>query len=94
MDTAKRRLRLIVRGRVQGVGFRAFACGRGRTLGLSGWVRNLPDRSVEAIVEGAASSVDQFVAACRRGPPGARVDEIVEHAEPPGAEAVSGFEIR
>lgn len=63
-------------GRVQGVGFRWSACEAARRIGVSGWIRNAADGSVEVHIEGAAPAVSAFVAWLRRGPPGARVDEV------------------
>jgi acylphosphatase len=67
---------VFVTGRVQGVGFRAFVEGEARARGLSGWVRNLSDGRVEAVLSGDAGVVDAVVAACRRGPAGAHVREV------------------
>ena len=65
-----------VRGRVQGVGFRAFVEGEALARGLQGWVRNRRDGSVEAVFMGEAATVAAIVEACRRGPFGARVDVL------------------
>lgn len=71
---AKRALHAVVRGRVQGVGFRDFVRRRGRQLGCAGWVRNLPDgRSVEVQAEGTQAALDGLLAMLRRGPPGSYV---------------------
>jgi acylphosphatase len=70
------RAEIVVRGRVQGVFFRASAQQEGLRLGLKGEVRNLPDGSVEAIVEGERRAVDDFVAWCKRGPPSAEVEDV------------------
>jgi acylphosphatase len=67
-----------VRGRVQGVGYRAFVDHEARARGLEGWVRNLRDGSVEAVLSGAEDVVAAMVAACRRGPQPARVDAVQE----------------
>jgi len=76
------RRRVIVRGRVQGVGFRWFVRDVGAELGLAGWVRNLADgRSVEAVAQGDATHLERFVAALRRGPPGSFVSDLQEHPE-------------
>lgn len=75
--TAIRR-RLVVAGRVQGVGFRRFVLDAGRSRGLSGWVRNNRDGSVELEVEGPAPVVANFIDAVGRGPRGARVDQLTE----------------
>ncbi len=68
--------RLTITGRVQGVGYRDWVIGRGRRLGLTGWVRNRTDGSVEALIVGEEAAVGQMIEACRHGPPAARVDEI------------------
>jgi acylphosphatase len=67
---------VLVRGRVQGVGFRAFIEATARALELVGWVRNRRDAGVELVVCGPAPKVTQMIEVCRRGPPGARVDHI------------------
>jgi len=67
---------VIVHGRVQGVGFRAFVEGEALARGLQGWVRNRRDGSVEAVFMGEAATVAAIVEACRRGPFGARVDVL------------------
>lgn len=69
-------LRLRIRGRVQGVGYRYWAVGQARALGLRGWVRNRSDGSVEALAAGSRDSLDMFVIACRRGPRAARVESV------------------
>ena len=69
-------IRLLIRGRVQGVGYRAWCLRMARKLGLSGWVRNLADGSVEALARGPASAVETLVAACQIGPPSARVTAV------------------
>jgi acylphosphatase len=79
------RLRLVVSGRVQGVGFRWFVREAARRHRLAGWVRNRDDGSVEVETSGDDASVREFVEAIREGPPGARVDDVREvtsnHAE-------------
>lgn len=67
---------VVVTGRVQGVGYRDWTQAVARQLGLSGWVRNRVDDSVEAVFAGEAATVDRMVAACRRGPSLARVDTV------------------
>jgi acylphosphatase len=82
----------VVGGFVQAVGFRASAYSRARSLEVSGWVRNNPDGTVEAELEGRPDRVELLVDWFRRGPSGARVDAIdVEPLEPTGA---GGFAIR
>jgi acylphosphatase len=70
------RARIVVRGRVQGVFFRASARDEAERLGLKGLVRNLPDGGVEAIAEGEREQLEEFIAWCRRGPPLAEVEEV------------------
>lgn len=67
---------VLITGRVQGVFYRATAMEVAQSLDLHGWVRNLPDGGVEAVVEGAEYSVDEFIQWCRRGPPASRVDNV------------------
>ena len=68
--------RLVILGRVQGVGYRAWTEETVRALGLEGWVRNRRDGTVETVVAGPAASVSAMIEACRRGPPSAHVDAI------------------
>ena len=79
-------LRAVITGRVQGVWFRAWTAERAAKRGLSGWVRNRRDGSVEAVFCGPVVAVDEMIAACRRGPPLARVDDIAlsDSAPPDG----------
>ena len=72
-----RRVRAVARGRVQGVAYRAFSADAARAEGLAGWVRNRADGSVEALFVGPLVDVATMLDKCRRGPPAARVDEIV-----------------
>ena len=67
---------VIVRGRVQGVGFRMWVEDVGERLSLEGWVRNRRDGTVEAVFSGSEVAVDEAIAACRQGPRGARVDAV------------------
>jgi acylphosphatase len=69
---------VIVRGRVQGVGFRAWAEHAALGGGLEGWVRNRRDGAVEVVFAGPSAAVAEMMAACGRGPPGARIDAIEE----------------
>lgn len=86
------RVRVRVRGRVQGVFFRAEAGDRARSLELGGSIRNLGDGSVEAVFEGAAERVESMVDWCRRGPAGAHVEDVETTHEDPLGETV--FEVR
>jgi acylphosphatase len=75
--------RAIVTGRVQGVGFRFFAERAARRSGVRGWVRNLPDGSVETVVEGEEPAVMRYLDDIRKGPLGGRVTDIrVEERDP------------
>jgi acylphosphatase len=65
-----------IRGRVQRVGYRAWAEHTALQRGLEGWVRNRPDGSVEAVFAGPTAVVEGMIEACRRGPPGAQVDAL------------------
>ena len=69
---------VIVRGRVQGVGYRAFVEDEAYQHGLQGWVRNRRDGSVEAVFAGPRNAVEDVMEACRRGPFSARVSELVQ----------------
>ncbi|WP_181701929.1 acylphosphatase [Chthonobacter albigriseus] len=85
-------LHVLISGRVQGVGYRAWTEWKARQLGLSGWVRNRRSGAVEAVFGGSAEAVDAMLAACRSGPAAARVKEIEIVAEP---EMPTGpFEVR
>jgi acylphosphatase len=68
--------RLTIKGRVQGVGYRDWAMTTGRRLGLTGWVRNLRDGAVEALIVGDETAIGTMIEACRKGPAMARVDAI------------------
>lgn len=85
------RRRVVVRGRVQGVGFRVSLARRARSLGVAGWVRNRPDGTVEAVFEGEAEAVERLLAFVREGPSEARVDHVEVSAEEP--EGLAGFSV-
>lgn len=84
-ETPARLLR--IRGLVQGVGYRNALLREATRLGLSGWVRNRSDGSVEALVAGPAPALDELIAWARRGPPAARVGEVSWEAAPAPVEA-------
>ena len=71
-------VRVVIHGRVQGVWFRGWAIQEARARGLDGWVRNCHDGTVEALFDGPESSVASMLAACRKGPPAARVVLVEE----------------
>jgi acylphosphatase len=73
---AESAVRLLITGRVQGVGFRAWTSHEARRRGLRGWVRNRHDGTVEALLIGADAAVEAMIEACRQGPGIARVDDI------------------
>lgn len=84
--------RFHISGRVQGVGFRWFVRDVARREGVSGWVRNLADGRVEALVEGDVDAVTRVERALRRGPPGAHVDDVAVDSDLPSG-MHGGFEI-
>jgi acylphosphatase len=86
------RRRAIVHGRVQGVFFRDTTRRQALARGVAGWVRNLPDGTVEAVFEGDPDAVEALLAFCRDGPRGARVERVeVSEQEPQG---LGTFEVR
>jgi acylphosphatase len=90
---SRRRARIIIHGRVQGVGFRWSAVHQAKRLGVSGWVRNRSDGTVEALAEG--DGLENFLGWCEKGPWGARVDRTEVLWEGGGeGEALEGFQIR
>jgi acylphosphatase len=83
---ARSAARLLIDGRVQGVGYRWWAVETARSLGLAGWVRNRADGSVEILAIGEAEQIRQFAKACCTGPPGASVRSVkVEPADTDGS---------
>ncbi|NPU83977.1 MAG: acylphosphatase [Syntrophaceae bacterium] len=88
-----KRMRIIVSGIVQGVAFRAWTVRTARARGVTGWVRNLPDGRVEALVEGEDEAVDAVAAWCRQGPPAATVTNMEAREEPYSGE-FQDFRIR
>jgi acylphosphatase len=91
MSENKRTVHIRVEGRVQGVGYRAFVEMRATELGLSGWVRNRRDGSVEAVLQGSPEAVEAILDACRAGPPASRVARLDIIGE--GVGAFEGFEV-
>ncbi|MDT7953082.1 MAG: acylphosphatase [Acetobacteraceae bacterium] len=80
--------RLRIAGLVQGVGYRDWMVRQANRLGITGWVRNRGDGTVEALVDGDTAAVEELLRACRRGPPGASVslirEDLAEPDEEPG----------
>ena len=85
-ERERRRVHLLIGGRVQAVGFRESTRALAGRLELGGWIRNLPDGRVEAELEGAPADVERAVAWCRRGPPDARVDGVELREQDPRGE--------
>ncbi len=88
----RKRIHGTVSGQVQGVFFRASTRDRARELGLSGWVRNLPDGRVEFVAEGEETTLQELLRFLRVGPPGAQVNDLVVEWSAPSGE--TGFSIR
>ena len=88
-----RAVRVLVRGKVQGVGFRWFVREAARRAELAGWVQNRPDGGVEIEVAGTEEGIDFLLDAVRRGPPGARVEGVSVHAPDGRAELTRPFTV-
>lgn len=87
------RARVLVQGFVQGVAFRASMRYQATQLDVHGWVMNLPDGDVEALIEGEKKNVEEILKWCRQGPPGAHVKNV-EITEEPYEGEFQDFEIR
>jgi acylphosphatase len=85
-------VRVRIHGRVQGVFFRNWTMDRARALGVRGWVRNRRDGSVELVAHGEDEAVESLVAACRTGPPAAKVERIEVTTEK-GEGPLAGFRV-
>jgi acylphosphatase len=72
-----RTVHLIIKGKVQGVYYRASAKDVAKEVGVTGWVKNMPDGNVEAIVSGSEERVEKFIEWCRKGPKNAEVSEVI-----------------
>ena len=81
-----RRIRTVVEGYVQGVGYRWFAAKVAQRLSITGWVRNNPDGTVESVAEGPRDAIGEYIGELRRGPFGADVTDIVVTEEEPTGE--------
>jgi acylphosphatase len=88
-----KRVRLLISGQVQGVFFRACTRDTAVREGVTGWVRNLADGRVEALLEGSVERVDRVIAWCQQGSRGSRVDQVDMQYQPYQGE-FSSFEIR
>ena len=88
-----KRAHVYVSGRVQGVFFRSSTRKEAEKLGLSGWVKNLPDGRVEAVFEGPADSVEEMVGWCEAGPLGASVEDVERNIGAAEGD-LDGFEVR
>jgi acylphosphatase len=89
----RKRVHVVVRGRVQGVSFRATTADEARRRNLVGWVLNTAEGNVELEAEGEAQSIDDLVAWCKIGPPAARVDRVEVRPQQPKATETS-FQVR
>lgn len=89
----RRRLDAVVRGRVQGVGFRVFVLREARARGLVGWVANLPDGAVRTVAEGDPASLEALLERLREGPPAAIVDDVLA-GWPPATGEFRDFGVR
>ena len=92
-DPMIKRVHLLVSGRVQGVSFRAYAVREATSLGLKGWVRNLPDGKVEIVAEGPDDKLEQLIRWAHRGPSLARVNDVEVQYEEATGEFI-GFNVR
>jgi len=93
MDAPVKRVHVYISGIVQGVSFRYYTLQQAIRSGATGWVRNLPDGRVEAVIEGSDAAVDHMLAWCREGPRGGHVDHVEVLPETATGE-FQGFRIR
>ena len=91
--TTDRCVSLQIHGRVQGVFYRSNARAAARRLGVSGWVRNCDDGTVEALACGNEAAVEEFIAWCHRGSPAARVDRVEVRAAESSSDLDDAFEV-
>lgn len=90
---SEKRIHAIIRGRVQGVFFRKYTQEQANNLKLSGWVRNLPDRSVETVFQGEKKTVEQMLTWLYKGSPYSQVTEVISNEEKVSAE-LTDFTVR
>lgn len=88
-----KQLHLWISGRVQGVGFRHFTTQQARALGLSGWVKNLNDGRVEAVLKGSGNAINEMLSQLEQGPRLASVKQI-EKEEEPIDNSIHGFSVK
>ncbi|MGB3632729.1 MAG: acylphosphatase [Rubrobacteraceae bacterium] len=93
MQNNGERAHVYISGNVQGVFFRDSTRRKAEELGLTGWVKNMPDGRVEAVFEGTASTVQEMIDWCKEGPSQATVEDVDAEREEP-AEDLKGFEVR
>ncbi len=93
MGSPEKRVHVYIGGIVQGVSFRYYTLLEALRAGATGWVRNLPDGRVEAVIEGEEATIDQMLAWCREGPRGGQVDHVDVLPETATGE-FQGFRIR
>lgn len=86
-------MQVIIEGMVQGVFYRASTRDRAQILGLKGWVKNMPDRTVHALFQGNPETIEQMIEWCWQGPPASRVDNVTTKELKPGT-LFSDFEVR
>ena len=75
-DSAKKRISVVVHGRVQGVGFRYFVLNKANSIGIKGWVKNLPDGTVATVAEGDEIELNKFLDILRKGPSFSQVSKV------------------
>jgi acylphosphatase len=92
MNAPERTVHVRIEGRVHNVGYRAYVEMRAAELGLSGWVRNRRDGSVEAVLQGPHAAIEAMLGHCREGPPAAMVSRVETIGE--GVGVFAGFEVR
>lgn len=90
---AENRAHALISGRVQGVSFRYFTYHEALKHGLSGWVRNTSDGTVEAVFQGERSAIEEVLEWCKMGPPAASVDQVEVQWED-ASEVLDGFKVR
>ncbi len=89
--SSTQRVRVFISGQVQGVGFRYSTREAAIQRNVNGWVRNLSDGRVEAVLEGSQTDVESMIEWCHQGPPAAKVQQVSVHPESP--EGLQGFEV-